>query len=86
MNVGNARSALRGQIKILAIAAVPVEKPRLLILFGSVAGVYLGINVAVRDDQVAARRFGVRMPFPTPEFGVRCEPEPMVSASKVCLP
>src|SRR5438477_11285323 len=50
MNVGNTRTALRGQIKEVAVTAVPIEKSRLLILFGRVASIYFGIDMAVRDD------------------------------------
>jgi len=50
VNVGNTRPALRGEIKELAVTAVPIEKSRLLILFGGVASIYFRIDMAISDD------------------------------------
>src|SRR5438309_8535361 len=50
VNVGNTRPALRGEIKELAVTAVPIKKSRLLILFGGVARIYFGIDMAISDD------------------------------------
>ncbi len=48
----DAESTLRGKIKKLAIAAIPVEKAGLFEMFGSVGLVNLGIHMPVGDDQI----------------------------------
>src|ERR1700680_1811278 len=50
VSVGNTRPALRGEIEELAVTAVPIEKSWLLVLFGGVASIYFGIDMAIRHD------------------------------------
>ena len=48
----DAGSTLRGKIKKLAVAAIPVEQAGLFEMFGSVGLVNLGIHMPIGDDQI----------------------------------